>query len=166
MAEAKGRKPTCLQRIIQELHERDFLTADLIMGLRDWSMDLKMGLVKANAQTREQAIARTIALMKGLDDPKKLAEGWVNMDGSVSPNSEAGLRARLSDEMALCLRRGGVLTPSGEIRRDIAPLIEEEAYGLRPELRVEVQLLLEELGEGEVEGRTSTLAGGNFSEID
>ena len=161
MAEKPGRKPTSLKRILGSMTQNNYLNTDVVLGLRDWDKGLKEGKFRANAKTKEQAVARTETLMRGLGDSKRLAEGWIYKDGSVSPDSEAGLRARLSDEMAFCLRRGGVLLPSGEVRQDLSGVVEEVAYELKPELKEEAQ---RELKRG-LEGEKPTIIEGTYKEI-
>jgi len=129
--------------------ERNYLNANLVLGLHDWDKNLTEGRFRVGAETKEQAILRTEALMRGLPNSRRLAEGWVNKDGTVLPDSEAGLRARLSDEMAFCLRQGGIRLPSGEVRQDLPNLTEQVVYELKPELKNEVQRELERGKEGQ-----------------
>lgn len=161
MVAKSGRKPTSLKRILGSMAQGNYLNAAVVLGLRDWKRGLKEGRFRANAETKEQAVVRTEALMRGLDDSERLAKGWVLRDGSVGEYSEAGLRARLSDEMAFCLRQGGVLLPSGEVRQDLPTIVEEVAYELKPELRDEVQ---RELARS-AEGQTPTIIEGSSTEI-
>jgi hypothetical protein len=64
--------------------------------------------------------------------------------------------------MAWCLRKGGVLLPSGEIRQDLPQVVEETIYELKPDLKDEVQ---RELTKGTTEGQKPTIIEGNFKAI-
>jgi len=161
MADKPGRQTICLRRILGSMAQNNFLTIDVISGLRDWNKGLKEGKFMANTRTKEEAVARTEALMRGLENPRQLAESWVRGDGRILPDSEAGLRGRLSDEMAFCLRRGGVLLSSGEVRQDLPTVVEQVVYELKPELRDEVQ---REIDKG-TEGQNPTIIEGTFREV-
>ena len=162
MPEDNGRKPVVLRRIIGLMSEGNQLNVDLVLALRNWGKNLQEKKFGANAQNREEAVLRVESLMGGLENPHHLAEGWVEKDGSVLEDSEAGLRARLSDELAWCLRRGGVLLPTGEIRRDLPQVVEEVVYELKPSLKDEVQR--ESVGRT-AEGQGPTIIEGTFREI-
>jgi hypothetical protein len=162
MPEDNCRRPTVLKRLLNLMTEGNQLNVDLVLGLRVWGKSLEEKRFGANARTREEGVLRVETLMRGLDNPHRLAEGWVDKDGSVPPDTEAGLRARLSDEMAWCLRKGGVLLPSGEIRQDLPQVVEETIYELKPDLKDEVQ---RELTKGTTEGQKPTIIEGNFKAI-
>lgn len=139
MAEGGGRAPSSLKRILGLISANNYLTTDLVLGIRDWDKGLREGEFRSNARSKEEAIVRVQALMRGLENPGKLATSWLEQDGTISPESEAGLRGRLSDEMAWCLRKGGVLLPSCELRGNVASVTEQVIYQLKPELQAEVQ---------------------------
>jgi hypothetical protein len=140
-----GRKSMMLKLILSELHEQNLINRDLVDGVEDWRIACGKGDLKANASTKEEAIFRTELLMKGLENPKELARRCVEGD-HANPNSEVGLRARLSDEMALCLRRGGVILPDGKVEKDVASAVVTVMYELKPELRTETSTDLSEPG--------------------
>jgi len=161
MVKRLGRKPIILKRLLSLMAQGDYLNVNVVLGLREWRECLKKGEFGASVKAKERAISRAEVMMRGLESPRRLAEGWVNRDGSVSENSEAGLRARLSDEMAFCLRRSGVLLPSGEVGQDVPKLVEQVIYELKPKLKDEVQ---RELARSP-EGQQPAIIEGNFTRV-
>lgn len=121
------------------MKQRGMLDVDLVLALRDWEKGLREGEFGASARSEKEAVIRTERIMRGLDDPRQLAENWVLGNKQELKDTEAGLRARLSDEMAYCLRKGGVIIPeTGEVRQDLPVVVETAIYQLQPELKNEV----------------------------
>lgn len=77
-------------------------------------------------------------------------------DNTIDPESEKDLRARLSDEMALCWGAGGVVLDSGKVTRNLSKVVEQVVYELKPELKDEVQRELRK----QVEGQKPTMIEG------
>lgn len=82
-------------------------------------------------------------------------------DETIDPESERGLRARLSDEMALCWGAGGVVLDSGEVTRNLPKVVEQVVYVLKPKLKDEVQRELER----QIEGQRPTIIEGAITPI-
>ena len=144
-----ARKPICLKGILGEMKEKNYLNIDVVLGVRDFDKGLKEGKFGGTAYTREEEILRTQSTMRGLENSYNLAQRMVDGDMSVTEDSEAGLRGRLSIEMAFCLRRGGILLPSGESKTNVPKLVEEFIYEIQPNLRDDVQRELNTQKEGQ-----------------
>jgi hypothetical protein len=133
------REAVSLKRVVGKLAEGNHLTPDLVLSLESWQKGLENGKFGANARTREEGVLRVRTILGNLEGADQVARTWV-MDSrnGVDVESELGLRARLSDEMALCLRQGGVNLPEGGTRQDVPKLVEEVIYQVKPELLQEV----------------------------
>lgn len=131
-----AREVVSLRRVVGKLSEGNYLSADLLRSLDEWSKGLETKTFGPNAKTREEAVLRVRTMMGHLDGADRAAKAWV-MDGrnGVDPESEIGLRARLSDEMALCMKQGGAGLPDGTVREDLPHLVEEAILQLKPDLR-------------------------------
>lgn len=133
------RKPVSLKRIVGRLAEGNYLTPDLVLSLEAWQKGLEERRFGANARTKEEGVLRVRTILGNLDGADQTAKAWVvDSREGVNVESELGLRARLSDEMAWCLRTGGVKLSGEEVREDVPKLVQEVIYQIKPELRQEV----------------------------
>jgi hypothetical protein len=134
-----AREAVSLKRVLSRLAEGNHLTPDLVLSLESWQKGLEKGEFGANARTREEGVLRVRTLLGNLEGADTAAKAWMfsNREG-VDLESELGLRARLSDELALCVRQGGVTLPDGSVRTDVGGLASEVVFQLKPELSQEV----------------------------
>jgi hypothetical protein len=133
------REVVSLKRVVQRLAEGNHLSPDLLQSLDDWNKGLENKAFAPNAKTREEAVLRVRTMMGHLDGADSAAKAWA-LEGrkGIDPESEIGLRARLSDEIALCMKQGGASLPDGTVRQDVANLVEEAILQLKPDLRQEL----------------------------
>jgi hypothetical protein len=128
--------------VIQSMSEQNFLNANLVLGLRQWSRNYQQGKFNQYRRDPREEISKIACMLYGFENPQGLAKAWKNYDGqspeTIDPDSEVGLRARLSEEMALCIERGGVITSSGQRESNLPRLVEETIYQVRPEIKEEV----------------------------
>lgn len=69
MAGKTGRNPNLLRIILEKMARNDYLTSDLVFGLRDWNEGLKRGEFGVGKRGNE-SIKRTATLMQGLGDQR------------------------------------------------------------------------------------------------
>jgi len=114
---ARGpRKATLTRNILQTGLDSGYLTKDLALALHELKKAYFEGRAVVNPSNNEDAISTREILMRGLDNGVQLARQWEDDWRGVGEDTEPGFRARLSDEIATAMRRGGLELEDGSVK--------------------------------------------------
>lgn len=141
-----GRKEAnILTPLLNNMRDNNYLTPEFVLALRKWREGLNEGRLEANATTKEKKIEYVSSVLEGLENARELAADWIESygQGRVSPESEAGLRIRVADEIMECKRKGGVINNKGELLEDVDNAVERAMFHRVPGLEESVRVFQE-----------------------